>query len=82
MDLRICEPELQAMHVWHASMVILVKRGEASGVPIFEAPAVAPPASFPIGIEFPYHLLVIEVDDPEDRATQDRIRCSLSKFDV
>ncbi len=82
MDLRICEPELHAMHVWHASMVLLVKRGESSGVSIFETPAVAPLASSPFGIDFPYHLLVIEVDNPEDRATQDRIRCRLSEFDV
>lgn len=82
MDLRIRERELQAMHVWHASMVVLAKPGEAFGVPIFEAPAVASPVSSPVGIEFPYHLLVIEVDNPEDSVTQDRIRCRLSEFDV
>lgn len=82
MDLRIREPELQALHVWHASMVVLARPGEALGVSIFEAPAVAPPASVPVGIEFPYHLLVIEVDDPQDRSTQDRIRCRLSELDV
>jgi len=81
MDIRICEPDLQAMHFWHASMVILVRRGDASGVSIFETPAIAP-GSPTAGTDFPYHLLVIEVDNPEDRATQDRIRCKLSEFDV
>ena len=26
-DLRICEPELQALHAWHASIVVLAKAG-------------------------------------------------------
>lgn len=82
MDLRIREHDLQAMHVWHASMVVLAKPGEVIGVPIFEAPAIAPPVSSLVGIEFPYHLLVIEVDNPEDSVTQDRIRCRLSEFDL
>jgi hypothetical protein len=77
MDQRISEPELGALHVWHASMVLLARRGEMLGISVYEAPAIA---SLAARCESPYHMLVIEVDDPWDVSTQNRIRASLSRF--
>lgn len=79
MDIRIRERELQSMHVWHASMVMLARPGEALGLSIYEMPALATRED---SQEFPYHLLVIEVDDPWDGATQDRIRTNLRELAI
>lgn len=77
MDIRIPEEKLNAVNLWHASMVMLSRPGEKLGVPIYEVPALA---AMSRSVQQPYHLLVIEVDDPADKATQDRILASLREL--
>lgn len=77
MDLRIREADLVALHVWHASMVMLARPGEKVGISVYEMPALATSCDLN---DYPYHLLVIEVEDPWDGPTQARIRASLSGF--
>lgn len=79
MDIRVSERELSPMHIWRASMVMLARPGELQGVSIFEAPALGK-ASDGQTPDLPYHLLVIEVANPQDLTTQARIRANLQAF--
>lgn len=56
---------------------MLARPGEKLGISVYEMPALATSCDL---IDYPYHLLVIEVDDPWDESTQARIRASLSGF--
>lgn len=77
MDVRVREAEISALHVWHASMVLLARPGESVGIPIYETLALASASD---SGDAPYHLLVIEVDDPSDETTQARVRANLRSF--
>jgi hypothetical protein len=79
MDVRITEAELDFADVQFVRRVLLVRReGEDPGVSVYEVGALAPPGPPPSDDDAArFHMLLVEVEEPEHAGTQVRVR---SKF--